>query len=202
MKHIDRSQAGNAGATGLTSSAPTVAGGIPPKFRRALVESTLADCEWIRLPAPGGRCRLSSLSRTSLIELGERGDIKLIRLRKPNAIRGIVLIEKKACFLTFTACRPRDDPKEVKMKDQPNESPSSCSDGESPVPPASPMSDEARQTPLGEAWAVAYAPELEALMPVDLATVVMRIFERWPPREDEPCPLSGSSGHGSRPSRR
>lgn len=93
-------EAGNAGATGLTTSAPTVAGGIPPKFRISLAESSLADAEWMRLPPPRGRDRLTGLSRTSLIELGERGAIKLIRVRKPNAMRGIVLIEK-ASLLSY-----------------------------------------------------------------------------------------------------
>ncbi len=92
--------AGNAGATGLKQSAPTVAGGIPPKFKNALVESTLAEAEWLRLPPPRGRDRLSGLSRTSLIEGGERGLWKLIRLRKPGAMRGIVLIEK-ASLLSY-----------------------------------------------------------------------------------------------------
>lgn len=92
--------AGNAGATGLTTSAPSVAGGIPPKFRSSLAESTLADAQFLRLPPPRGRDRLSGLSRTSLIELGERGAIKLIRVRKPGAMRGIVLIEK-ASLLSY-----------------------------------------------------------------------------------------------------
>ena len=93
-------KAGNAGATGLTTSAPTVAGGIPPKFRSGLAESTLADSEFLRLPPPRGRDRLTGLSRTSLIELGERKAIKLIRVRKPGAMRGIVLIEK-ASLLSY-----------------------------------------------------------------------------------------------------
>ncbi len=125
MQDIDKyDKAGNAGATGLTESAPigageippkslknrlaaamrdvppSVFGGVPPKFRQGLVESSLADSEFLRLPPPRGRDRLTGLSRTSLIELGERKAIKLIRVRKPNAMRGIVLIEK-ASLLSY-----------------------------------------------------------------------------------------------------
>lgn len=98
--HVKHKASGNSGATGLTTSAPTVSGGIPPKFRNSLAESTLAEAEWLRLPPPRGRDRLSGLSRTSLIEGGERGLWKLIRLRKPGAMRGIVLIEK-ASLLSY-----------------------------------------------------------------------------------------------------
>ena len=79
-----------------------MAGSVPPKFRQALIESSVADAQWLRLPPPRGRDRLTGLSRTSLIELGERGAINLIRVRKPNALRGIVLIEK-ASLLNYLA---------------------------------------------------------------------------------------------------
>lgn len=101
MQHHPQ-HAGDAGATGLTTSALTVAGGIPPKFRSVLAQSTLADAEWLRLPPPRGRCRLTGLSRTSLIELGERGAIKLVRVRKPGAMRGIVLVHRES-LLDFLA---------------------------------------------------------------------------------------------------
>ncbi|CAN5482502.1 hypothetical protein BH20VER3_BH20VER3_19060 [soil metagenome] len=94
--HEIKQSAGNAGATGFEISAPRIAGTVPPKFRQALIESTLADAEWLRLPPPRGRCRLSGLSRTSLIELGERGAIKLIRVRRPGAMRGVVLVQKSS----------------------------------------------------------------------------------------------------------
>ena len=96
----EKLNSGHPGATGLTKSAPTVSGGIPPKLSSSFAESTLADAEFLRLPPPRGRDRLTGLSRTSLIELGERGAIKLIRVRKPNAMRGIVLIEK-ASLLSY-----------------------------------------------------------------------------------------------------
>jgi hypothetical protein len=92
----DYSKAGEFGVTGFKASAPTVAETVPPQFRQTLIEASLADAEWLRLPPPRGRCRLTGLSRTTLIELGERGLIRLIRLRKRDAVRGIVLIQKKS----------------------------------------------------------------------------------------------------------
>lgn len=105
MQSIDDT-AGNAGATGLKQSAPTVAGGIPPNFRSTLAESTLAEAEWLRLPPPRGRDRLSGLSRTSLIELGEREAIRLVRVRKPNAMRGIVLVQKSSLLAFLNSLTP------------------------------------------------------------------------------------------------
>src|SRR5437764_5533743 len=96
----DKTYAGNTGVSGLTTSTPTVAGVIPPKFKSSLIESSLADAEWLRLPPPRGRDRLTGLSRTSLIELGQRKVIRLVRVRKPGAMRGIVLIEK-ASLLSY-----------------------------------------------------------------------------------------------------
>ncbi len=105
----DKADAGNSCATGLTSSALTVAGGIPPKFRSSLAESTLAEAEWLRLPPPRGRDRLTGLSRTSLIELGERGAIKIIRVRKPDAIRGIVLVSRRSLLDFLNSLTPEGE---------------------------------------------------------------------------------------------
>src|SRR5438309_8757413 len=74
--------------------APTVAGSIPSRYRPALSEASLRDAEFLRLPLPGSRCPLTGLSRTSLLELGDRGLIRLKRIRRPGASRGIVLVEK------------------------------------------------------------------------------------------------------------
>jgi len=55
--------------------------------------------EWIRLPAPGARCRFTGLSRSTLNELtipGPANDyhppVKSVVLRKRGATRGIRLI--------------------------------------------------------------------------------------------------------------
>jgi hypothetical protein len=75
---------------------PTIAGGVPPNFRPAFVETSLRDAEWLRLPLPGARCPLTGLSRTTLLELGDRGDIVVKRIRKPGATRGIVIVNKQS----------------------------------------------------------------------------------------------------------
>ncbi len=55
--------------------------------------------EWVRLPAPGARCRFTGLSRSTLNELtiaGPANDgvppVKSVVLRKRGALRGIRLI--------------------------------------------------------------------------------------------------------------
>lgn len=58
--------------------------------------NALRDAEFIRLPRPGSRCQISGLTRTSIQEYGEAGHFKIIRLKKPRAKRGIVLIEAKS----------------------------------------------------------------------------------------------------------
>ncbi len=55
--------------------------------------------EWLRLPAPGARCRFTGLSRSTLNELTIAGPanegtppVKSVVLRKRGALRGIRLI--------------------------------------------------------------------------------------------------------------
>ena len=55
--------------------------------------------EWLRLPMPGGRCRFTGLSRSTLNELtiaGPANDgvppVRSVVLRKRGALRGIRLI--------------------------------------------------------------------------------------------------------------
>ena len=55
--------------------------------------------EWLRLPAPGKRCRYTGLSRSTLNELtiagpanGGTPPVKSVVLRKRGALRGIRLI--------------------------------------------------------------------------------------------------------------
>ncbi|MBI2512195.1 MAG: hypothetical protein HYV96_09450 [Opitutae bacterium] len=55
--------------------------------------------EWLRLPAPGSRCRFTGLSRSTLNELTIPGPanagtppVKSVVLRKRGALRGIRLI--------------------------------------------------------------------------------------------------------------
>lgn len=48
--------------------------------------------EFTRLPHPGQRCKISGLSRTTLCELIESGNVKAKKLRKRGSLRGITLI--------------------------------------------------------------------------------------------------------------
>jgi hypothetical protein len=65
----------------------------------------LRDSETFRLPKPSARCPLSGLSRTTILEHGEAGDFKLIRLRKRGSQRGIVLVDTKS-FLAWLHGQP------------------------------------------------------------------------------------------------
>ena len=98
--------------TDYTTSVPTVAGTVPPQFREALIEASLADAIWIRPPPPRGRCRLTGLSRSSLIQLGEAGKFKLIRLRKRNATKGVILIEKESLLNYLRSIRSASEKEE------------------------------------------------------------------------------------------
>ena len=60
---------------------------IPPHFQ---------DDDWARMPPagrtgkPGGRLR--GLSRTTLLKLDQRGEIKIVAIRKPGAAKAIRLV--------------------------------------------------------------------------------------------------------------
>jgi hypothetical protein len=70
---------------------------LPPPGPAASLESVKP--EWLRLPAPGARCRFTGLSRSTLYELTVAGPtnegtppVKSVVLRKRGALRGIRLI--------------------------------------------------------------------------------------------------------------
>ena len=70
---------------------------LPPTV--ATPTATAVKPEWLRLPAPGERCRFTGLSRSTLNELtipGPANDgnppVKSVVLRKRGALRGIRLI--------------------------------------------------------------------------------------------------------------
>jgi len=50
----------------------------------------LQNEQWVRMPKPKGR--LLGLSRTTLLELAERREIKIANIRKPGSIKGIRLV--------------------------------------------------------------------------------------------------------------
>lgn len=118
MTHDTKRYAGNEGATGATTSAPAVAGLIPKKFKGSIRGAeTLAEAEWIRLPKPGGRDRLTGLSRTTLVELGDRKAIRVVRLRKPGALRGIVLVHKQSLLDHLASLDPKGEATEPRKDD-------------------------------------------------------------------------------------
>jgi hypothetical protein len=85
---------------------PSIAGGLPPNFRSVFHESSLRDAEWLRLPAPGSRCPLTGLSRTTLVELGDAGKIVMKRIRKPHATRGIIIMNKQSLLAYLDSLAP------------------------------------------------------------------------------------------------
>ncbi len=81
----------NADAVGAITTAPTVAGNLPKGWMPA---SSITEAEFLSLPRPRERCRFSSLSRTTLVELLDRGEIRGVTIRRPGATRGKRLIVK------------------------------------------------------------------------------------------------------------
>lgn len=71
---------------------PTLAGNCPKGQEHKFKAASLAEAEFGRLPGPRGRCPISGLSRSAVLDLGVTVPGLLIRLRKPGAIRGAVLV--------------------------------------------------------------------------------------------------------------
>ena len=103
----DFGKAGDFGGTGLTTHPPTVAGGIPPHLRHLFAESSLRNSEYFRPPGPRARCRLSGMSRSSMLEHGDAGDFRMIRVRQREKQRGLILIET-ASFLRWLNSLPAE----------------------------------------------------------------------------------------------
>ena len=68
-----------------------------PFFAPAVRSSAMVtEPEFIRLPRPKDRCRLTGLSRTTLAELVDRGAVKAAKLRKKGSQRSITLIHRES----------------------------------------------------------------------------------------------------------
>jgi hypothetical protein len=93
------------GAPEILTGRPTVAANsgadLHNKALKAFVASDLSMAEWVRLPAPRSRCRLTQMSRTTLNEAIERGDIRAITIRQPGATRGIKLLNRASLLAWF-----------------------------------------------------------------------------------------------------
>jgi len=97
---LDGVGSGQAGAADVVLGRPTVAANsgtvITSTLLRAFDAVGVGDAEWIRLPSPLTRCRLTGLSRTGLCELVESKTVRAIKVRKPGAQRGVVLINRRS----------------------------------------------------------------------------------------------------------
>ena len=58
--------------------------------------TNITNPEFIRLPKARYRCPFTGLSRTTLVELVEHGDVKAVKLRKRGSIRGITLLHRES----------------------------------------------------------------------------------------------------------
>jgi hypothetical protein len=54
------------------------------------IPQDLQNEQWVRMPKPKGR--LLGLSRSTLLELAERQEIKIANIRKPGSVKGIRLV--------------------------------------------------------------------------------------------------------------
>jgi hypothetical protein len=70
--------------------------------------------DWKRLPKP--RERLCDLSRTTLLELHERGEITIAALRKPGAQKAIRLVFMPSLFTYLNSCVEDSIPAPLKMR--------------------------------------------------------------------------------------
>lgn len=87
---------------GIRDSCPEETGARRKRPPRLPSVEDIAAAVWLRLPLPGHRCPLSGLPRTGVIDLIERsqGKIRVARLHRPGARRGVILIEKSS-LLSF-----------------------------------------------------------------------------------------------------
>ena len=81
------------GPVDFLSSLPTVAGSLPHGMAHKFEAVPLHDAECLRLPPPKGRCRLTGLSRSGLIETAEAAKA-VVRVRLPGKTRGAVLVDR------------------------------------------------------------------------------------------------------------
>jgi hypothetical protein len=62
----------------------------------------LSTEEWVRLPKPGER--YEGLSRTTILELHEQGDIKIAAIRKPGSQKAIRLVNVPSLKAYLETC--------------------------------------------------------------------------------------------------
>jgi hypothetical protein len=84
---------------------PTLAGNVPKGMESKFKPASLSESEWMRLPPPKGRCPISGLSRSAILDLGVTVPGLVVRLRKPGSIRGSVLIHCESLRSHLRQCR-------------------------------------------------------------------------------------------------
>ena len=82
--------------TGKPTVAPNAGAPVPRKLLAAFAAADMSQAEWLRLPPPRRRCQLTGLSRTTLNELVDRGVIKAVTVRQPDAQRGVKLLNRRS----------------------------------------------------------------------------------------------------------
>ena len=68
----------------------------PPVVPAVVNGTNQISPEFIRLPKAGSRCPITGLSRTSLVELVDKGAVKAVKLRKRGSLRGITLLVRES----------------------------------------------------------------------------------------------------------
>jgi hypothetical protein len=76
---------------------------IPPQYSAE---------DWKRLPKPRGR--LCDLSRTTLLELNELGEITIAAIRKPGSLKAIRLVYMPSLYQYLRTCIEQPLPKPLK----------------------------------------------------------------------------------------
>ena len=84
---------------------PTLAGNVPKGHESKFKPASLSEAEWGRLPGARGRCPISGLSRSAVLDLGVTVPGLCVRLRKPGAIRGSVLVHLPTLRDYLRQCR-------------------------------------------------------------------------------------------------
>ena len=82
---------------------------VVPEIRNGAI---VTEPEFIRLPRPKGRCPLTGLSRTTLAELVDSGEVGAAKLRKKGSLRAITLIHRES-LLSYLRSQMRVEGKPI-----------------------------------------------------------------------------------------
>lgn len=99
----------------LLTSKPTWLGSPPRELEGSFVAAAFGQMpEFAPLPAPKERCPITGGSRTWLLEHGEAGDFRILRVRKKGKMRGKVLMHVPSllAWLRTEMERQATEPKE------------------------------------------------------------------------------------------